>query len=105
MRSVVDFGHQPSPDCTPFHDLDQGLQRLRNEDPHTLPAAAMGDDLKELRRHINGCEAEFTRRLRRFDRGNESSSRATATRPAAAAGEKLHFQRNQACALSAVVEE
>ena len=63
-----------SPELTPFQDLDQGLQRLREEDLHTLPASAMGDDLQELRRHINGCEAEFTRRLRRFDKGGGYAS-------------------------------
>jgi hypothetical protein len=69
MRSVVDFGYQTSPELTPFQDMDQGLQRLRDEDLHAVPAAAMGDDMQELRRHINGCEAEFNRRLRRFDKG------------------------------------
>jgi hypothetical protein len=49
--------------------MNQGLLRLREEELEALPASSMGDDLKELRRHINGCEAEFTRRLTRFDRG------------------------------------
>jgi len=39
----------------------------------------MGDDLQELRRHINGCEAEFTRRLRRFDKGGGYASSAALT--------------------------
>jgi hypothetical protein len=39
----------------------------------------MGDDLQELRRHINGCEAEFTRRLRRFDKGGGYASTAALT--------------------------
>jgi hypothetical protein len=66
---MVDFGHQPSPDNTPFQDIHQGLQRLRQEDLFAVPAAAMGDDLQELRRLSNGIEAELTRRLRRFDKG------------------------------------
>jgi len=66
---MVDCGHQPSPDNTPFQDINEGLQRLREEDLHAVPASALGEDLQELRRHINGCEAEFTRRLRRFDKG------------------------------------
>jgi Domain of unknown function (DUF222)/HNH endonuclease len=49
--------------------MDQGLQRLRQEDLFVIPASAIGDDLEALRRHINCCEAEFTRRLRRFDKG------------------------------------
>jgi hypothetical protein len=69
MRSMVDFGHQPSPDSTPFQDIRQGLQRLRQEDLFAVPAAAMGDDLEELRRLSNSIEAELTRRLRRFDKG------------------------------------
>src|SRR6266446_3298743 len=28
MRSIVDFGHQPSPGETPFHDIEQRLQRF-----------------------------------------------------------------------------
>ena len=66
---MVEFGHQPSPDNTPFQDIHQGLQRLRQEDLFAVPAAAMGDDLQELRRLSNGIEAELTRRLHRFDKG------------------------------------
>src|ERR1700693_146068 len=97
MRSMVDFGHQPNPDNTPFQDMDQGLQRLRAEDLHAIPAAAIGVDLQELRRLINGCEAEFTRRLHRFDKGGGYYATAALTAqawlrwkcnflPAAAAG-------------------
>jgi hypothetical protein len=76
---MVDFGHQPSPDNTPFQDIHEGLQRLREEDLHAVPASAMGDDMQELRRHINGCEAEFTRRLRRFDTGGGYAATAALT--------------------------
>ena len=97
MRSMVDFGSQTTPDQTPFQDLNQGLQRLREEDLFGVQASAVGDDLQELRRHINGCEAEFTRRLHRFDQGGGYASTAAFTAqawlrwkcnfsPAAAAG-------------------
>ena len=76
---MVDFGYQPSPDQTPFQNMDQGLQRLRQEDLHAVPAAAMGDDMEELRRIINGAEAEFTRRLRRFDKGGGYAATAALT--------------------------
>jgi Domain of unknown function (DUF222)/HNH endonuclease len=76
---MVDFGYQPSPDQTPFQNMDQGLKRLRQEDLHAVPAAAMGDDMEELRRIINGAEAEFTRRLRRFDKGGGYASTAALT--------------------------
>jgi hypothetical protein len=69
MRSVVDFGHQLSPEQTPFQDIEQGLQRLREEDLEAFPASAMGPDMEEMRRLINGMEAEFTRRVHRFDSG------------------------------------
>jgi hypothetical protein len=94
---MADFGQQLRPNQTPFQDMDQGLQRLRAEDLHAIPAASMGDDLQELRRLINGCEAEFTRRLHRFDKGGGYYATAALTAqawlrwkcnfsPAAAAG-------------------
>jgi len=39
----------------------------------------MGDDMEELRRIINGAEAEFTRRLRRFDKGGGYAATAALT--------------------------
>src|SRR5476651_1792052 len=97
MRSMVEFGYQSSPAQTPFQDLNQGLQRLRDEELEAIPAALMGDDIQELRRHINSCEAEFTRRVRRFDKGGGYAATAALTAqawlrwkcnfsPAAAAG-------------------
>ena len=94
---MVEFGHQPSPDQTPFQDLLHGLQRLRQDELEAVPASCMGDDIQELRRHINGCEAEFMRRLRRFDKGGGYAATAALTAkawlrwkcnfsPAAAAG-------------------
>jgi hypothetical protein len=79
MRSMVEFGHQSSPAQSPFQDLNQGLQRLRDEELEAVPAALMGDDIQELRRHINGCEAECTRRLRRFDKGGGYAATAALT--------------------------
>ncbi|HEY4975560.1 MAG TPA: DUF222 domain-containing protein, partial [Steroidobacteraceae bacterium] len=79
MRSTVEFGYQSSPAQTPFEDLNQGLQRLRDEELEAVPAALMGDDIQELRRHINGCEAECTRRLRRFDKGGGYAATAALT--------------------------
>ena len=66
---MVEFGHQTSPDQTPFQDIRQALQRLREEDLEAFSASAMGPDMEELRRLINGMEAECTRRLQRFDSG------------------------------------
>ena len=66
---MVDFGYQAGPDQSPYQEMDRGLRRLREEELETFPASAMGDDMEELRRHINGCEAEFNRRLHRFDKG------------------------------------
>ena len=70
MCSVQAWGQQTGPEQTPFQDLRGGLARLREEDLEAAPASAMGEDIAELRRHINGCEAEFTRRLKRFDTGH-----------------------------------
>src|ERR1700693_1140104 len=89
MRSMVDFGHQPSPDNSPFQDIHQGLQRLRQEDLFAVPAAAMGDDLQELRRLSNGIEAELPRRLHRFDKGG-----GYAATPALAAKAWLRWKCN-----------
>ena len=69
MHSMVDFRQQTSPEQSPFQDLGQGLQRLRAEDVQAVAASSMDHDPMALRQHINGCEAEFTRRLTRFDKG------------------------------------
>ena len=69
MRSALDFGRHSRPDQTPFQEIHRALQRLREEDLHALPASEMGPDMEELRRLINGMEAECTRRLQRFDSG------------------------------------
>jgi len=76
---MVDFGQQPSPDQTPFQDIRQGLQRLREEDLEAVLAASMGDDLEELRRLGNCIDAEFTRRLHRFDKGGGYGATAALT--------------------------
>ncbi len=97
MRSVVEFGYQPSPDSTPFQDIYEGLQRLREEDLEAVPASAMGPDMEELRRLGNMLDAELSRRLHRFDSGGGYGATQTLTAkswlrwkcnfsPAAAAG-------------------
>jgi hypothetical protein len=76
---MVDFGHQSSPEQTPFQDIRQGLLRLREEDLEAVLAASMGDDLEELRRLGNSIDAEFSRRLRRFDKGGGYGATAALT--------------------------
>ena len=76
---MVNFGHQPSPDQTPFQDIHQGLQRLREEDLEAVPASSMADDLQDLRRLSNAIDAEFTRRLHRFDKGQGYASTCALT--------------------------
>src|SRR5450631_306987 len=97
MRSGAAFRYQPSLSSTPFQDIHDALKRLREEDLQAVPASAMGEDMEELRRIINGAEAEFTRRVRRFDKGGGYAATAALTAaawlrwkcnfsPAAAAG-------------------
>ena len=69
MCSVEVWGQVTGPQTTPFEDLKQGLQRLREEDLDALPASAMGEDMSQLLRHINSCQAEYMRRMTRFDDG------------------------------------
>jgi hypothetical protein len=97
MCSVADFGHQLSPSSTPFQDIHEALQRLREEDLEALPASAMGPDMEQLRRLGNMLDAELSRRLHRFDSGGGYASTQALTAkawlrwkcnfsPAAAAG-------------------
>jgi len=44
------------------------IDRLAEEDPGLVPASGLGDDLRRLRSAIERIEAEFSRRLERFDR-------------------------------------
>ena len=69
MCSVAVWGQVTGPVQRPFEGLRQNLQDLRDEDLDAVPASSMDKDLVELRRHINGCEAEFQRRLTRFETG------------------------------------
>jgi Domain of unknown function (DUF222)/HNH endonuclease len=50
------------------------LRELQAEDLGTVSPEAIGEELQALRRHINECEAEFQRRLQRFDRGEGYSA-------------------------------
>ena len=47
---------------------DCGLERLQAEDISEASAASLGDELKELFRHRNRCDAEIQRRLHRLDK-------------------------------------
>ncbi len=50
------------------------LHELQAEDLDAVSADAIGEELQALRRHINECEAEFQRRLHRFDKGEGYSA-------------------------------
>ena len=52
----------------PFTQLDEVIDRLAEEDLGLLPASGLGDDLRRLRSAVERMEAEFSRRLERFDR-------------------------------------
>src|SRR5438067_6736904 len=50
------------------------LQQLQAEDIAEVSADVIGPQLEELRQHISACEAEFSRRLQRFDKGEGYSA-------------------------------
>ena len=50
------------------------LQQLQDEDIAEVSPDAIGPQLEELKQHINACEAEFSRRLQRFDKGEGYSA-------------------------------
>ena len=52
----------------PVTRLQEAIDRLAQEDLELVPAASLGDDLRALRSAIERMEAEFSRRLERFDR-------------------------------------
>src|SRR5262249_26442448 len=52
----------------PVTQLHQAIDRLAQEDLQLLPASDLGDDLRGLRSAIERMEAQFSRRLERFDR-------------------------------------
>src|SRR5215467_8072085 len=52
----------------PFTQLDEVIDTLAEEDLGLVPASGLGDDLRRLRSAIERIEAEFSRRLERFDR-------------------------------------
>ena len=65
----------------PLAQIQGAIARLSHEDLEPLPAACLGDDLRGIRCAIDRLEAEFSRRLERFDRnqgwvpyGNASSA-------------------------------
>jgi hypothetical protein len=69
MRSVEIWGQVTGPQTTPVEDLKQGLQRLREEDLESLAASSMAADMSALLQHMNACQAEFMRRMTRFENG------------------------------------
>ena len=69
MRSVEIWGQVTGPQTTPVEDLKQGLQRLREEDLESLAASSMAADMSALLQHMNACQAEFMRRMMRFENG------------------------------------
>src|SRR5215813_7965971 len=52
----------------PVTQLHEAIDRLAQEDLELVPASGLGDDLRGLRSAIERMEAEFSRRLERFDR-------------------------------------
>ncbi len=51
-------------------DLAAALDRLAADPVDHIPAHALGDELARIRRQIDRLEAQFIRRLHRFDRGH-----------------------------------
>src|SRR5216683_652959 len=52
-----------------FDEINSLLDRLSSEDLTAVPSAAMADDQLTLQRIVSRVQAEFLRRLRRFDSG------------------------------------
>jgi Domain of unknown function (DUF222)/HNH endonuclease len=55
------------PPVAPLAALGADIAALAAEDLDNLSCGALGEDLVALRRHLDRMEAEFARRLRRFD--------------------------------------
>ena len=51
----------------PLAQIDGAIDRLGREDLQQVPCSCLGDDLRAIRRAIDRLEAEFSRRLGRFD--------------------------------------
>jgi hypothetical protein len=51
-----------------FQEINSLLDRLHVEELCELPSASLGEDIKELERIGNRCQAESMRRLQRFDK-------------------------------------
>jgi hypothetical protein len=52
----------------PLAQIQSAIDRLGQEDLQLVPGACLGDDLRGIRCVIDRLEAEFSRRLERFDR-------------------------------------
>src|SRR2546427_12976536 len=57
-----------------FDEINSLLDRLTSEDLTAVPSAAMADDQLTLQRIVSRVQAEFLRRLRRFDSGQGYSN-------------------------------
>ena len=51
----------------PLAELAGVIERLAQEDLHQVPSSCLGDDVRRIRCAIDRLEAEFSRRLGRFD--------------------------------------
>src|SRR5262249_20958732 len=51
----------------PLAELAGVIERLGREDLHQVPSSCLGDDLRRIRCAVDRLEAEFSRRLGRFD--------------------------------------
>lgn len=70
---------QPAPAAPSLEALSAAVDVLANEDINGLPTTALGEDLVALRRSIDRLEADFCRRLQRFDRGHGASAEGIST--------------------------
>src|SRR5438445_639560 len=57
-----------------FDEINSLVDRLTSEDLTAVPSAAMADDQLTLQRIVSRVQAEFLRRLRRFDSGQGYSN-------------------------------
>src|SRR5262249_57937564 len=51
----------------PLAELAGVIERLGQEDLHQVPSSCLGDDVRRIRCAVDRLEAEFSRRLGRFD--------------------------------------
>ncbi len=98
-------GNCTSPDV--LRELNSLLDRLSDQDLEAVPAESVGEDIKELRRIGNRVDAESSRRMRHFDKGQGYAASGALTAQAwlrwqchltaAAASERVEGSRKMAC--------